>query len=310
MARALGKSSGHSMRSPRPSMPQRLRYPRRSRTARSVFSTKRACPACGTSFFRARSAPVLVQLEARLVRGLLRHGPEDRGFDAEQSGEEIWWNDWFEGEAEPCPSCHGERLNPVARNVRFAASVHLAAHRAVGRRHRARTLLRPAFARRPRGRDRARPGRRTALAPEFPRRSRPRLSALDRAAPTLSGGEAQRIRLAAQLGSNLQGVCYILDEPTIGLHPRDNRILLDTLEKLAQGQHAARRRARRGHDPTRGSRGRPRPRRGRRAGAWSRRHGVRADGEPKPRSPAASCANRCAIRYSRAASSTRTAPVD
>ena len=56
--------------------------------------------------------------------------------------------------------------------------------------------------------------------------------ALDRAAPTLSGGEAQRIRLAAQLGSNLRGVCYILDEPTIGLHPRDNRILLDTLEKL------------------------------------------------------------------------------
>ena len=40
---------------------------------------------------------------------------------------------------------------------------------------------------------------------------------LDRAAPTLSGGEAQRIRLASQLGSNLQGVCYILDEPTIGL---------------------------------------------------------------------------------------------
>src|SRR5690606_36211116 len=55
---------------------------------------------------------------------------------------------------------------------------------------------------------------------------------LDRAAPTLSGGEAQRIRLAAQLGSNLQGVCYILDEPTIGLHARDNRVLLDTLERL------------------------------------------------------------------------------
>src|SRR5690606_15220019 len=56
--------------------------------------------------------------------------------------------------------------------------------------------------------------------------------ALDRAAPTLSGGEAQRIRLAAQLGSNLQGVCYVLDEPTIGLHPRDNRILLDALTRL------------------------------------------------------------------------------
>ena len=55
---------------------------------------------------------------------------------------------------------------------------------------------------------------------------------LDRAAPTLSGGEAQRIRLAAQLGSNLRGVCYILDEPTIGLHARDNAMLLDTLRAL------------------------------------------------------------------------------
>jgi excinuclease ABC subunit A len=55
---------------------------------------------------------------------------------------------------------------------------------------------------------------------------------LDRGAPTLSGGEAQRIRLAAQLGSNLQGVCYVLDEPTIGLHARDNAILLNALHKL------------------------------------------------------------------------------
>jgi excinuclease ABC subunit A len=55
---------------------------------------------------------------------------------------------------------------------------------------------------------------------------------LDRRADTLSGGEAQRIRLAAQLGSNLRGVCYILDEPTIGLHPRDNNMLLGTLRRL------------------------------------------------------------------------------
>jgi len=57
---------------------------------------------------------------------------------------------------------------------------------------------------------------------------------LDRAAPTLSGGEAQRIRLAAQLGSNLRGVCYVLDEPTIGLHARDNEMLLDTLQELCE----------------------------------------------------------------------------
>lgn len=55
---------------------------------------------------------------------------------------------------------------------------------------------------------------------------------LDRSATTLSGGEAQRIRLAAQLGSNLRGVLYVLDEPTIGLHPRDNDKLLSTLRAL------------------------------------------------------------------------------
>ena len=55
---------------------------------------------------------------------------------------------------------------------------------------------------------------------------------LDRSAATLSGGEAQRIRLATQIGSQLMGVLYILDEPSIGLHPRDNNRLLTTLKKL------------------------------------------------------------------------------
>ena len=55
---------------------------------------------------------------------------------------------------------------------------------------------------------------------------------LGRPAPTLSGGEMQRIRLAAQVGSGLCGVLYVLDEPTIGLHPRDNRRLLDALKRL------------------------------------------------------------------------------
>jgi len=55
---------------------------------------------------------------------------------------------------------------------------------------------------------------------------------LGRSGDTLSGGEAQRVRLAAQLGSNLTGVCYILDEPTIGLHPRDGHVLIDALKLL------------------------------------------------------------------------------
>ena len=55
---------------------------------------------------------------------------------------------------------------------------------------------------------------------------------LDRKADTLSGGEEQRIRLATQIGSKLTGVLYILDEPSIGLHPRDQGKLIETLKKL------------------------------------------------------------------------------
>src|SRR5262249_2708643 len=60
---------------------------------------------------------------------------------------------------------------------------------------------------------------------------------LDRTAPTLSGGEAQRIRLAGQIGCGLVGVLYILDEPSIGLHPRDNDRLLRSLERLRDMGH-------------------------------------------------------------------------
>ena len=73
---------------------------------------------------------------------------------------------------------------------------------------------------------------------------------LSRSAGTLAGGEAQRIRLASQIGSGLVGTLYVLDEPSIGLHQRDNRRLIDTLHATARPrQHRARRRARRGDDP-------------------------------------------------------------
>ena len=85
-------------------------------------------------------------------------------------------------------------------------------------------------------------GNRGAVASELVREVRERLGflvevglgylTLDRSTPTLSGGEAQRIRLASQIGSGLTGVLYVLDEPTIGLHPRDNRRLLSALDKL------------------------------------------------------------------------------
>ncbi len=196
----------------------------------AVFSTKRACPSCGTGF---------PALDPRLFSFNSRHGwcttcfgtgidlPE---FDADQSGEESAWRELADGQPRPCAACAGERLNPVARHVLFegrsiAALTHLpvdkfgatiAAFRPQGReRDITRDLLVELQAR-------------TA----FLRDVGLGYLQLDRAAPTLSGGEAQRIRLAAQLGSNLQGVCYVLDEPTIGLHPRDNQALLATLEKL------------------------------------------------------------------------------
>ena len=72
--------------------------------------------------------------------------------------------------------------------------------------------------------------------------------ALERGGPTLSGGEAQRIRLASQLGSQLTGVLYVLDEPSIGLHQRDNERLISTLEDLRDQGTGHRRGARPRHD--------------------------------------------------------------
>ena len=88
---------------------------------------------------------------------------------------------------------------------------------------------------------------------------------LSRSATTLAGGESQRIRLATQIGSALVGVLYILDEPSIGLHQRDNDRLLATLRDAARPrQYADRDRARRGYDAHRRRRRRYRTRRGRR----------------------------------------------
>ncbi len=130
----------------------------------------------------------------------------------------------------PCPECTGTRLNQAARNV-FVAGRSLAevTATAVGEAlafFGGLTL----------------PGWRGEVARKIVKEINDRLSflvdvgldylTLDRSAETLSGGEAQRIRLASQIGSGLVGVMYILDEPSIGLHQRDNRRLLNTLLHL------------------------------------------------------------------------------
>jgi excinuclease ABC subunit A len=196
----------------------------------SVFSTKRACPNCGTGF---------PELDPRLFSFNSKHGwckscfgtgLQLEQFDAEQSGEESLWREAAGMPPATCPDCAGQRLNPVALHVLFR-NQSIAALTNLPVQEFSATLLRFKLA-----------GRERDIARDLLAELSARTSflcdvglgylQLNRAAPTLSGGEAQRIRLAAQLGSNLQGVCYVLDEPTIGLHPRDNAALLDTLDRL------------------------------------------------------------------------------
>jgi excinuclease ABC subunit A len=151
--------------------------------------------------------------------------------DESSAGAEAEGNGWHDEAPETCPACTGKRLNPVALNVRFRerSIADLAAESVAQATEFFRRLKLSS--------------REQQIARDLLAEIRGRLKfldrvglgylQLDRSAPTLSGGEAQRIRLAAQLGSNLQGVCYVLDEPTIGLHPRDNAVLLDSLAELS-----------------------------------------------------------------------------
>ena len=210
--------------------------------ALQVFSTQRACPVCATSY---------AELDPRLFSYNSKHGwcpdcvgtgvkltkdqrkvyddtllaDDNRGREVKFEGQEV--EDLAEVE---CPKCHGTRLNPVARAVKFhdEAITDIAQLSVSDVRHWIQSLELT--------------GREADIARDLIPEIQSRLEfleevglnylTLDRGAPTLSGGEAQRIRLAAQLGSNLQGVCYVLDEPTIGLHARDNQILLNALHKL------------------------------------------------------------------------------
>jgi len=206
----------------------------------SVHSTERSCPQCGRSF-EALDPKDFSYNSPRgwcpRCRGFgeLFYLPEvERGARADAI-EESWYG-WQEGSREVCPDCLGSRLNPVARAVRLemadwkptptieacsGMSVEIASERFAALKLK---------------------GRAAQVARDILPEIRERLKflgevglgylELGRGVPTLSGGEGQRIRLAAQLGSNLSGVLYILDEPSIGLHARDNGQLLAALQKL------------------------------------------------------------------------------
>ena len=179
------------------------------------------------------------------ARGILLHG-SDRVFEFEDSNVQfrgaVGMADWLHlrgarsREVRPflreieCPSCEGSRLNQFALNVRLGGLNMTELTRLT-------TAEALQFFRQLRLE-----GSKAQIAKELLSETESRLQflvdvgleylTLDRPAPGLSGGEAQRIRLASQLGSGLTGVLYVLDEPTIGLHPRDNQRLLKALGRL------------------------------------------------------------------------------
>ncbi|MFW6209119.1 MAG: excinuclease ABC subunit UvrA [Spirochaetota bacterium] len=208
LALQLGKNSVHILRPEHPDSPE-------------VFSTERACPRCGRSF---------PELDPRLFSYNSHHGwcPVCNGTGLQTEDNSEIQADALEPDS--CPACEGARLRPEALSVRFAQQSIADFNRMTV--NQARAFFE----------DYRPEGRSAEISRDAVEELKTRFSFLeqvglgylnlDRPAPTLSGGEAQRIRLAAQLGSNLRGVCYILDEPTIGLHPRDNRMLMDTLKML------------------------------------------------------------------------------
>ncbi len=229
-----------------------------------VFSTLRACPVCSTSYpeldprlFSYNSkhgwCPDCVGTGVKLTRDQRKVFDDTLMAEDNKGREQTFAEPEVEDLAdETCPGCAGSRLNAQARGVKFiGVGIADIAALSVIEVRRWIEALRGEGARAPAGgsdrhevRERGGPltGREQGIARDLIPEIRSRLEfleevglgylTLDRGAPTLSGGEAQRIRLAAQLGSNLQGVCYVLDEPTIGLHARDNQILLNALHKL------------------------------------------------------------------------------
>jgi len=145
-------------------------------------------------------------------------------------------SDWARGKwAEflrevPCPACEGARLRPEVLSVKVhGKSIHDVAQLSLANAHKFFDALKLTK-------------REQTIAAQVLREIRARLDfllavgldylSLERSAGSLSGGEAQRIRLATQIGAGLTGVLYVLDEPSIGLHQRDNRRLIETLIKL------------------------------------------------------------------------------
>lgn len=216
-----------------------------------IFSTQLTCPQCDTAFD---------QLEPRLFsynsphgwceychgHGIIKKGliqqqdSSESLLEAEVRYDQALEKEWespatkntSSAEITLCPSCQGSRLNKLACSVRLQgftpeklSSLPLSQLRQELKKwhfnKRDRLIAQDAFIEITRRLD-------------FLSSVGLNYLQLQRSVRTLSGGELQRIRLSAQLGSNLQGVLYVLDEPTIGLHPRDNKRLLESLHTLKE----------------------------------------------------------------------------
>jgi len=186
----------------------------------AILSTARACPGCGA--------------------GVPELDPRWFSFNTSQGRCEACEGTGVEGGAQaiedggsprPCAECAGSRLSAVPRRVRLLGETY------------AQTTSRSVSAALAQARAWRFDGSQAEIAKAPHAELVRRLAfveqvglgylALDRPAATLSGGEMQRLRLSAQLGSGLTGALYVLDEPTIGLHPRDTRRLLSNLRQLA-----------------------------------------------------------------------------
>ncbi len=179
-----------------------------------AFGARLSCPNCGKAYDRL--------------------GPRQYSFNHSEGWCRRCWGlgtvgEWYE-EQTVCPECRGERLNRQAaatlfRDLTLPALTRLPLDRALRLFHGLRLT-----------------GGETERVGEVVAEIRQRLSllveigldylTLDRSGPTLSGGEAQRVNLAGSLGTGLTGVLYVLDEPTVGLHPRDNDRMLAALRRL------------------------------------------------------------------------------
>jgi len=209
--------------------------------SRVILSSEMTCPNCGEAF---------EELDPRLFSFNSPHGwcPICNGFgyilpfttDVEKAESKLAAELIAERRSdsvdvdtvEQCTECRGTRLNAIARAVQLEGYT-INQITATSIRHAITLVESLKFS----GTDRS-------IAADIVTEIKQRLLfmqqvgleylTLDRSAKTLSGGESQRIRLAAQLGSNLRGVLFVLDEPTIGLHPRDNERLLETLKALKE----------------------------------------------------------------------------